>query len=141
MRARTSRGVRYGSALVASLCLACATPAPPGTGNASAAFATLADADLEQYQLRALETHLQQMPDGPERDYFGGMLAARSGRFGEAIARLDRALPHLRESAPKRAAVALEAMATAYRAENQYPSTLPLTWIGFLPTTRRSPAF
>ena len=60
------------------------------------------------------------MPEGPERDYFSGMLAARSGRFGDAIAQLNRALPHLRESAPKRAAMALEAIATAYRANNQY---------------------
>jgi predicted aspartyl protease len=60
------------------------------------------------------------MPQGPERDYFNGMLAARSGRFDDAIAQLNRALPHLRESAPKRAAMALEAIATAYRANNQY---------------------
>jgi predicted aspartyl protease len=60
------------------------------------------------------------MPHGPERDYFSGMLAARSGRFGDAIAQLKRALPHLREVAPKRAAMALEAIATAYRADNQY---------------------
>jgi predicted aspartyl protease len=60
------------------------------------------------------------MPDGPERDYFNGMLAARSGRFRDAVALLNRALPHLRESAPKRAAMALEAIGTAYRAENQY---------------------
>ncbi len=60
------------------------------------------------------------MPDGPERDYFSGMLAARSGRFGDAVAQLNRALPHVRESAPKRAAMALEAIATAYRADNQY---------------------
>jgi predicted aspartyl protease len=60
------------------------------------------------------------MADGPERDYFSGMLAARSGRFGDAVAQLNRALPHLRASAPKRAAMALEAIATAYRADNQY---------------------
>ena len=51
---------------------------------------------------------------------FSGMLAARSGRFDDAIAQINRALPHLRESAPKRAAMALEAIATAYRANNQY---------------------
>jgi predicted aspartyl protease len=48
------------------------------------------------------------------------MLAARSGHFGDAIAQLNRALPHLRESAPKRAALALEAIATAHRADNDY---------------------
>jgi predicted aspartyl protease len=48
------------------------------------------------------------------------MLASRSGHFDDAIRLLDHALPSLRLSAPKRAALALEAMATAYRANNQY---------------------
>jgi DNA-binding SARP family transcriptional activator len=60
------------------------------------------------------------MPEGPERDYFEGMLAVRSGRFDDAIGRLNRALPRLRESEPKRAAMALERMATAYTANHQY---------------------
>lgn len=110
---------RYGYVLIASVCVACA-PAPPGAENVSPAAAMTADADLQNYLLRDLETHIQRMPKGPERDYFNGMLAVRSGRFGDAIAQLNRALPHLRESAPKRAAMALEAIATAYRADNQY---------------------
>ena len=110
----------------------------------------MADADLQDYQLRAVETHIQWMPDGSERDYFSGMLAARSGRFGDAVAQLNRALPHVRESAPKRAAMALEAIATAYRADNQYGdaarayaelSALPISWMTFLLMTRRSLAF
>jgi predicted aspartyl protease len=100
--------------------VACATPAPPEAENVSAETAAMADTDLRDYQLRALEIHLQRMPDGPEREYFSGMLAARSGRFGDAVAQLNRAVPHPRESDPKRAAVALEAIATAYRADNQY---------------------
>jgi predicted aspartyl protease len=60
------------------------------------------------------------MAEGPERDYFGGMLASRSGEFDEAVTLLNRALPGLRQSEPKRAAMALEAVATAYRANNQY---------------------
>src|SRR5687767_4674298 len=110
----------YGHVLIASLCVACATPAPPGTEDASGTTATAADTDLQGYQLRAVETHIQTIPDGPEREYFRGMLAVRSGRFGDAVALLGRALPHLRRSNPKRAAMALEAMGTAYRAENQY---------------------
>jgi predicted aspartyl protease len=120
MRARAFSRFSYTSVLIASVCVACATPAPPGAQNLSAATAMTADTDLQDYQLEALETHIQRMPDGPERDYFSGMLAARSGRFDDAIAQLNRALPHLRESAPKRAAMALEAIATAYRADNQY---------------------
>ena len=104
-----------GYVLIAWACVACATPPPPAV-----ATATTADTELRDYQLRALETRIQRMPDGPERDYFSGMLAARSGRFADAIAQLDRALPHLRESQPTRAAMALEAIATAYRADNQY---------------------
>jgi predicted aspartyl protease len=111
---------RCGYVLIASLCVACAMPAPPEGGNVGATIATTADRDLQDYQLRALETDLQRMPEGPEREYFSGMLAARSGRFGDAIAQLNRTLPHLRKSAPKRAAMALEAIATAYRADNQY---------------------
>ena len=118
--ARAFSCFRYGYVLIASLCVACATPAPPGAENVSAATAAMADSDLQDYQLRALETRIQRMPAGPERDYFSGMLAARSGRFGDAVARLNRALPHFRKTAPKRAAMALEAIATAYRADNQY---------------------
>src|ERR671912_130312 len=103
--------LRYGSVLIASLCVACTTPATRGAEDVSAA-AILADGELQGYQLRSLETRIQTMPDGPERDYFRGMLAARSGRFGDAVDKLSRALPHLRESNPKRAAIALEAIGT-----------------------------
>ena len=92
-RSRAYACFRYGYVVIASLCVACATPAPPGAENVSAATATMADTDLQAYQLRALETHIQKMPDGPERDYFSGMLAARSGQFGDAVAQLNRALP------------------------------------------------
>jgi predicted aspartyl protease len=118
--ARASPGFRYGYALIASLCVACATPAPPGAEDFSTATATMADTDLQGYRLRALETQIQKMPDGPLREYFSGMLAARSGQFGDAVAQLNRVVPPLRDSDPKRAAMAIEAIATAYRADNQY---------------------
>jgi hypothetical protein len=110
----------YGCVLMASACVACGAPAPAGVQVAGVATAAMADDDLRDYQLRTLETRIQTMTDGPERNYFSGMLAARSGRFDDAIAQINRALPHLRESAPARAALALEAIATAYRANNQY---------------------
>ncbi len=119
MASRMRKRFPYGYVLIVATCLACAPPAP-GTRSANPVTATMADGDLRDYQLRTLETRIQSMPDGPERDYFSGMLAARSGRFGEAIVQLNRALPHLRESSPKRAAMALEAVATAHRASNQY---------------------
>ena len=93
----------------------------PRSGSPSSTVDTAAaDAELRDYRLRDLETRVQTMPAGPERDYYNGMLAARSGRFDEAISQLDRALPHLRGSQPNHAATALEALATAYRANNQY---------------------
>ena len=104
--------------LAASVCAGCASPsdsAPPQ--NATAASA---DTELRDFQLHALEARVQAMPEGPERDYFDGMLAVRSGRFDDAIGRLNRALPRLRESEPKRAAMALQGMATAYTANNRY---------------------
>lgn len=119
-RARALVWFPYGLVLLTSLGVACSTTAPPATEHVSEAAAASADADLQAYQLRSLETRIQSMPDGPGRDYFSGMLAARSGRFGEAVTLLSRALPHLRDSAPKRAATALEAIATSYRADDQY---------------------
>jgi len=106
--------------VIASMCLGCSTRSPTATDNVSAGTATTADTALRDYQLRALRTRILEMPEGPEREYFSGMLAARSGRFSDAIAQLDRALPHLRQSQPKRAAIALEAIATAQRANNKY---------------------
>jgi hypothetical protein len=79
-----------------------------------------ADAELRDYRLHALESRVQTMQAGTERDYYSGVLAARFGRFDEAIGALRRALPALRASQPKHAAIALEALATAYRANNQY---------------------
>src|SRR5262245_44580241 len=90
--------------------------APPALTVDTAA----ADAELKDYQLRALEARVQTMPAGAERDYYGGMLAARSGRFDDAITQLNRALPRVRESQTKHAAIALEALGTAYRANNNY---------------------
>ena len=64
--------------------------------------------------MTALETKLQTMQPGPERDFFAGVLANRSGRIDDSILLLNRALPGIRESQPKRAAVALETLADDY---------------------------
>jgi predicted aspartyl protease len=106
--------------LLGALGVACrAQPSPPLESAAAVAGAT-ADTDLKDFRLRALEARVQMMPEGSERDYFSGMLAVRSGQFDEGVRRLNRSLPRVRESDPKRAAMALEAMATAFRANNQY---------------------
>jgi len=54
------------------------------------------------------------MPAGPERHYFMGVLANRSGRIAESIRLLESVLPELRKTNPARAAVALEALADDY---------------------------
>jgi predicted aspartyl protease len=104
-------------ALYGLLVVACSTcrSSQPSTVDTAAA-----DAELRDYQLRALEARVQAMTPGPERTYYTGMLAARSGRFDEAISELGRALPQIRGSQPNHAAAALEALATAFRATNQY---------------------
>lgn len=116
---RVPEPLSYGYVLIVAMCVACGPPAP-GNQSANPATAMMADEDLRNYQLHSLETRIKELPEGPDRDYFGGMLAARTGRFSDAIVQINRALPHLRKSTPKRAAIALEAIATAYRATDQY---------------------
>jgi predicted aspartyl protease len=88
--------------------------------SSSAASSAAADTALATYDLRELSRLIESLSEGAERDYVAGMLAVRSGRFEAGSDQLTRALPLLRESAPKRAAVALEALGTAYRATNRH---------------------
>ena len=114
--------------LAALVCLSagCANPgqdpAKPveNTQAPSAAGSATADTALATYNLRELSRLLESLSEGVERDYLAGMLAVRSGRFEAGIEQLTRALPSLRQSAPKRAAVGLEALGTAYRAANRH---------------------
>ena len=106
--------------LAGSLCAACGASSPTPPEKVTAVDAAAADADVTNYQLRALEARVQAMPEGTQRDYFGGVLAVRSGRFDEGITQLTRAVPRLRESAPTRAVLALEALATAFLAISHY---------------------
>ena len=72
------------------------------------------DAEVRVFALPKLEVHLKTMPAGPERDYFTGVLANRSGRVEESIRLLEGVLPEMRKTNPARAAVALEALANDY---------------------------
>ena len=72
------------------------------------------DAEVRVFALPKLEVHLKTMPAGPERDYFTGVLANRSGRVEESIRLLESVLPEMRKTNPARAAVALEALANDY---------------------------
>jgi len=102
------------------LWIGCAMPQPAQSRNAASETGATAETELRDFRLGALEARIETMPEGLERDYFSGMLAVRSGHFDDAIRRLNRTLPQLRQSEPKRAALALDALATAYRANNQY---------------------
>ena len=60
------------------------------------------------------------MQPGPERDYFAGILANRTGRLEESIRLLNSAIPSIRKSQPARAALALEALADDYNKSFRY---------------------
>jgi predicted aspartyl protease len=79
-----------------------------------------ADIDVKDFRMAALEDKVGAMPEGSERDYFAGVLAGRSGQVDESIRLLNRALPSLRESQPKRAAIALETLADNYNRAFRY---------------------
>jgi len=79
-----------------------------------------ADAEVKQFRFDELEARLRTMQPGPERDYFAGVLANRSGRLAESIGLLKNALPVFRASRPDRAAVALEALADDYTKNFRY---------------------
>jgi hypothetical protein len=40
---------------------------------------------VKEFRMSALETRLQTMQPGPERDFFAGVLANRNGRIGDSI--------------------------------------------------------
>ena len=58
------------------------------------------DAEIQSYELEALESRLKTIPTGVEHDYAAGILAARSARADEAIGLLTRTLPALRHAHP-----------------------------------------
>jgi hypothetical protein len=78
------------------------------------------DAEVKEFRVSALEDRLQKMQPGPERDFFAGVLANWNGRIDDSILLLNRALPGIRESQPKRAALALETLADDYTKSFRY---------------------
>jgi hypothetical protein len=96
------------------------TPLRAVSPQEKAAVADSPDAEVKEFRLPALEAKLQTMQPGPERDYFAGVLANRSGHIDDSILLLNRALPNIRESQAKRAAIALEALADDYNKSFRY---------------------
>lgn len=78
------------------------------------------DGDVEEFRVSALESKLTTMPSGPERNYFEGVLANRTGHLNDSIRLLGEALPHLREGHRARAARALELLADDYNKTFRY---------------------
>jgi hypothetical protein len=72
------------------------------------------DVAVREFRLAELEAGVQSLQAGPERDYFAGVLANRSGHVDDSIRLLNLALPSIRQSRPKRAAIALAALADDY---------------------------
>ena len=60
------------------------------------------DAEVREFAMPQLEQRLATMPAGPERDYFMGVLANRSGRVEESIRLLESILPEMRKTNPAR---------------------------------------
>ncbi len=69
------------------------------------------DTEIKEFRIDALEARLAKMPPGPERDYAAGILANRAGDVDESIRLLERAIPKIRKTQPRRTAIALECLA------------------------------
>ncbi|HXC47576.1 MAG TPA: hypothetical protein VNU20_04735, partial [Candidatus Sulfotelmatobacter sp.] len=65
------------------------------------------DIELKEFRLDELEARLRTMEPGPERDYFAGVLANRTGHIEESIQLLNGVLPAVRGSRLDRAEIAL----------------------------------
>jgi hypothetical protein len=104
-------------ALLFSFLLATQTVAPP---QKNAAASDSPDAEVKEFRVSSLEDKLKAMQPGPERDFFAGVVANWNGRIDDSILLLSRALPSIRESQPKRAALALETLADDYTKSFRY---------------------
>jgi hypothetical protein len=100
------------------LCVHLSLPAASADKNEVVSDAS--DALVKEFRLDDLEESLRTMPAGPERDYFAGVLANRTGHPEDSIRLLNDALPRIRRSHPARAAVGLEALADDYNKSFRY---------------------
>jgi hypothetical protein len=78
------------------------------------------DVYVKEFRLRELAATLRTMQPGPERDYFEGVLANRTGQVDESIRLLKSVLPGIRASRRDRAAIALETLADDYNKTFRY---------------------
>lgn len=78
------------------------------------------DRQLKEFRLDELEAKLPTIEQGPERDYFAGVLANRVGHISESIRLLTRVPSSIRTLRPDRVAVALQALADDFTKSFQY---------------------
>lgn len=118
-------GCRHRRKIFAFLVLSCAPAIACAqvTGHVapqSASRRSAVDTDIKEFRIDALEASLAKMPQGPERDYAAGVLANRAGNIGESIRLLERAIPEIRKSQPRRTAIALECLADDFTKVYRY---------------------
>jgi predicted aspartyl protease len=95
-------------------------PLYAASSGESAVAANGPDAQIKEFRLGKLEITLRTVQPGPERNYFEGVLANRTGHVDESIRLLSSAVPSLRVSHRARAAVALETLADDYNKSFRY---------------------
>lgn len=98
-------------ALAISFAMGASVDAAPA--DEKAATMNNADSAIQEFRMEDLTTLLRTMDKGPQRDYFEGVLANRTGDIDRSIQLLTACLPEI-QSQPKRAALALEALADDY---------------------------
>src|SRR5215472_3981539 len=114
-------GLLYITGIVGTVCLfICLVTRPAESTDKTGIAADEADVEVKEFRLDDLERTLQTMQPGPERDYFAGVLANRTGHLEDSVRLLNGALPRIRGTQPARAAVAVEALADDYGKQFQY---------------------
>jgi hypothetical protein len=114
-------GTLFGRTVVLLCWLACfQMPLYAETSGGGTVTKNKLDTDVREFRMEELAASLQKMLPGPERDYFAGVLANRTGHVDESIRLLNNALPKIRASHRDRAAAALEILADNYNKTFRY---------------------
>jgi hypothetical protein len=94
---------------------------PARTTRASASIpANVMDSEITNFDFAAVREELARMPPSPDRDYFAGILANRTGKISESIRLLEKAIPRIRASQPARTAIALQTLSDNFMKTYQY---------------------
>ncbi len=117
--------------LIAVTSLCPSTPAqrsnnasPTASRNSSAPAGNQLDSDVKQLNFEDLEKTVLALTPGPERDYFMGIFANRTGHIDQSIQLLESALPQIRATRSDRAAQALESLTDDYVKAYRYSDAI-----------------